>query len=428
MRFTSGVLVVTLIGGASGVLASTTETPGTYDPIGFDAARALPAWEQVNSNGFGDPQTGEVTALETFNGDLYAGNYNPINPEPLFDGAQIFRSSDGVTWTAVTQPGFGNSHDTAPPAILDFIEFNSRLYAGTGRGNACQVWRSLDGSIWAPMTVTGFSDPDNTEVSCFAVYGGMIYAGVRNEVTGAQIWRSFSGDNNSWTKVAPTTPGTVDASVTGLAEFDGALYAAVQSEFPVQIWQSFGGASGTWTTLINDGFGDPDTIWSGGMAVFAGSLYVGVGSDVTGALLYRTSDGATWQQVITPGFGDPNNGPAHMVYVFENQLYVGVMNSVTGLEVWRSADGTLWEQANIDGFGDANNTDTNRSNAAGAYLNQLYLGTSNVPDGGELWRKANEASIPTVSGWGAAVLTLMILTAGTVLFGIRRGGTGRFPA
>ena len=58
---------------------------------------AIPAWQQVNSNGFGDPQAPEVSALEAFNGYLYAGTYNPVNPAPgqLYDGAQIFRSPDG---------------------------------------------------------------------------------------------------------------------------------------------------------------------------------------------------------------------------------------------------------------------------------------------------------------------------------------------
>jgi hypothetical protein len=49
-------------------------------------ARELISWEQVNSSGFGDPLTTEITALEAFNGQLYAGTYNPIDPEPLFDG------------------------------------------------------------------------------------------------------------------------------------------------------------------------------------------------------------------------------------------------------------------------------------------------------------------------------------------------------
>ncbi len=100
---------------------------------------AIPAWQQVNSNGFGDPQAPEVSALEAFNGYLYAGTHNPVNPAPgqLYDGAQIFRSPDGSSWTPVTQPGFGNTHDIAPPAILDFLVFN-RLPVCRHRPGQCQ--------------------------------------------------------------------------------------------------------------------------------------------------------------------------------------------------------------------------------------------------------------------------------------------------
>ena len=386
MKRTIGVLVILLIAGVAGVSASGPDASSAHRYAVQELALGVPIWQQVNSNGFGDPQTGEVSALEAFNGYLYAGTHNPIDPAPLYDGAQIFRSSDGETWTAVTQPGFGNTHDTAPPAILDFIVFNSRLYASTGRGNASQIWRSLNGVTWAPMDVTGFSNPDNVDVSALAVYGGMIYAGVTNQVTGAQIWRSFTGNNNEWTQVAPTVPGTAPASVTGFAvfEFDGGLYAAVESEeAPAQIWRSYGGG---WEIIVNDGFGNGNTTSTGGMAVFAGYLYVGAGNTADGAQLWRTSDGASWEQAITPGFGDPNNQKVEMVFVFQNQLYASVKNAGTGIELWRSMDGTLWERANQDGFGDSNNSSSNGSNATADFLGRLYVGTSNVVDGGELWR------------------------------------------
>jgi hypothetical protein len=137
---------------------------------------------------------------------------------------------------------------------------------------------------------------------------------------------------------------------------------------------------------MNNGFGDSLTTSTGGMAVFGGYLYVGAGNTAEGAQLWRTNDGASWAQVIGPGFGDPNNQKAETVFVFQNQLYASVKNAVTGMELWRSADGTAWEQANADGFGDSNNSGTNGSNATGDFLSQLYVGTSNVVDGGELWR------------------------------------------
>ena len=314
-KLTLIALVVLLVAGVASVSACAPEAsstrsiesasapelpaPGAYSQAVQGIAQAPPVWEQVNSNGFGDPQVGEVTALEAFNGFLYAGTYNPIDPAPLYDGAQIFHSSDGVAWTPVTQPGFGNSHDIAPPAILDFIVFNNQLYAGTGRGNASQLWRTSNGTIWAPMDVTGFSDPDNVDITALAVYNGMIYAGVTNQVTGAQIWRSYTGDNNTWTQVAPAVPGTAPSSVTGFAvfTFDGGLYAAVESEeAPAQIWRSYGGA---WEIVVNDGFGDANTLSTGGMAVFLGNLYVGAGNTTVGAQLWRSVDGDVWTQVIT---------------------------------------------------------------------------------------------------------------------------------
>ena len=107
---------------------------------------------------------------------------------------------------------------------------------------------------------------------------------------------------------------------------------------------------------------------------------------MVGAQLWRTNDGTSWAQAITPSFGDPNNQKVDMVYVFQNQLYVSVKNTLTGIEIWRSTDGTLWEQANQDGFGDSHNASSNWSNASTDFLGQLYVGTANTIDGGELWR------------------------------------------
>lgn len=172
--------------------------------------------------------------------------------------------------------------------------------------------------------------------------------------------------------------------VTGFAVFNGALYAALESAGLAQIWRSYDGSA--WGTIVDNGFGDGNTTSTGGMAEFAGYLYVGAGNTVHGAQLWRTNNGVNWTQVITPGFGDPNDKKVDMVFVFQNQLYAGVKNAATGLELWRSTDGALWEQANHDGFGDSNNSSSNGSNATAEFLDHLYVGTLNVVDGGELWR------------------------------------------
>jgi hypothetical protein len=393
-KFAIGVLIILLVASVSAYVPGASSAPDTYNNSAQVIAQAapIPAWQQVNISGFGDSKELEVSALEAFNGYLYAGTYNVVDPTPLFDGGRIFRSPDGATWSPVTQPGFQNPHDTAPPAILDFVIFGNRLYASTGRGNAAQIWRSSNGVNWAPMVAAGFGDPDLHDIAALAVYNGMIYAGASSQVSGAQIFRSATGDSNTWSLVAPATSTMAGAGVTGFALFNGALWATIESEAPVQIWRSTGGA---WTAVMNNGFGNSLTTSTGGMAMFGGYLYVGAGNTTVGAQLWRTNDGASWTQAINPGFGDPNNQTVETVFVFQNQLYVSVKNAVTGLEVWRSTDGTLWEQANQDGFGDSNNTGTNRGNAIANFLSQLYVGTSNVVDGGELWRMLNPNAPPT---------------------------------
>ncbi len=371
-------VLVILAAGVSSVSAYTPAAGGAPGYPPRDLAQESLIWEQVNSNGFGDPQAGEVSALAAFRGSLYAGTSNATS------GARIYRAPDGAIWTPVTQPGFGIAHDIRPPAILAMTSFNGRLYASTGRGDGPgQIWRTLDGVNWAPMVIHGFGDPDTVDVSALAVYGNWLYAGVTNLISGAQIWRSYSGDNNTWTQVASRNQGLVATRVTGFAVFAGALYAAVESPGPAQIWRSSGGG---WTAVVTNGFGDPLTTSTGGMAVFAGYLYVGAGNEAAGAQLWRTPDGVAWEPAVSSAFGDPNNLAVEMVFAFQNQLYAGVKNTQTGLELWRSPDGVHWKQANLDGFGDSHNSGVNGSNAVAIFQGLLYVGTANAMDGGEVWR------------------------------------------
>ncbi len=386
-KLVNGVLAILLVVSVSACAANAGSIPeaSVYNSQEIAQVIPIPTWEQVNGDGFGDVKELEVSALEAFNSYLYAGTYNLIDPLQVYDGARIFRSPDGVTWTAVTGPGFQNPHDSAPPAILDFVVFGTRLYASTGRGgNPAQIWRSSNGTSWAPMVSAGFGDPDIHDIAALAVFNNVIYAGAGSQVSGAKIYRSSTGDSNTWTLVTPAAATMAGAGVTGFEVFNTTLYATVESEAPLQIWRSSNGS--TWTVAVSNGFGDSQTTSTGGMAVFGGYLYVGAGNTTAGAQLWRSNNGTSWVEAIPPGFGDPNNKTVEMVFVFQNQLYVGVQNDQTGIEIWRSADGTNWEQVNADGFGDSKNTTTNGSHAAADYLSQLYVGTSNIVTGAELWR------------------------------------------
>ncbi len=347
-------------------------------------APGVPNWGQANINGFGERFTTGVTTLQEFNGALYAGSFNTWD---LGKGAQVYRSNDGTDWSAASEPGFG-VYTTTQSAILDLEIFGGQLYAAAGWGGIqAQLWRSPDGTTWEPVTTDGFGDGGNTAITTMAVYNGALYAGATN-ASGAQIWRSSSGDSDDWAKVAPDDDGAVvTRAVTGLAAYKGYLYAAVESTLwgtdPAQVWRSANGSA--WETVINDGFGDANNFSVGGMAVFNGYLYLGTWNEISGAQLWRTLDGVAWEQVIDDGFGDPNTFKIESLFVFASHLYAMADNATSGLEVWK-LEGSAWEQVNLGGFGDENNQSTLIGNATTKFKSQLYLGTWNVANGGELWR------------------------------------------
>ena len=117
-----------------------------------EAVRAPAAeWEQVNVDGFGDPATNGVSALEVFQGQLYVGATNGNV------GAQVWRWERDGQWQQVSETGFGSG--SANAALIDMIVFRGQLYAGMGWNQAPgQVWRSDDGTSWGPVTTDGFGD------------------------------------------------------------------------------------------------------------------------------------------------------------------------------------------------------------------------------------------------------------------------------
>jgi hypothetical protein len=350
-----------------------------------------PGWRQVNINGFGDWWNGGATALELFNGELYAGASN------WMEGARVWRATDGGNWAAVSEPGFAGVYSNVNTAIPDMIVFGSQLYAGAGWGGGPgQVWRSTDGSTWLPVSSDGFGDSDNDVVSNFAVFDNVLYAGTGND-SGAQIWRSASGDGGSWTQVATNGLGSAEANlVTGLAVFKGVLYAAIESSQggDAQVWSTVNGTD--WTPIVSDGFGDAENIGTGGFAELGGFLYVGIWNDTTGGQVWRSSNGATWTQAMGNGFGDHSNKKVESLFTFGGELFAATNNDFTGLEVWKSEDGLAWEQVNPDGFGDSNNHATLWSSATADWGNRLVIGTWNGANGGEVWMIVRQVSLPLV--------------------------------
>ncbi|MBI3956607.1 MAG: hypothetical protein HY340_01320 [Candidatus Kerfeldbacteria bacterium] len=111
------------------------------------------SWEQVNSDGFGDAANGRIWDLAIFNGRLVAATQN-------FQGGEIWTSVDGTTWQQRTQSsqqnGFGNALNRYIHSLQPFAGY---LYAGTFNGDGAELWRTRDGIRWSIVkpSITPFS-------------------------------------------------------------------------------------------------------------------------------------------------------------------------------------------------------------------------------------------------------------------------------
>jgi hypothetical protein len=121
-----------------------------------------------------------------------------------------------------------------------------------------------------------------------AIFGGYLYVGTHNIVTGAQLFRSADGL--------------------------------------------------TWDPVRQDGFGDVNNFKIEMVYTSNGSLFAGTDNNLTGVEIWRSSDGLVWNQINPDGFGDSNNGGVvwnSSTLEFNHHLYVGTTNGVTGGEIWQ---------------------------------------------------------------------------------------------
>jgi uncharacterized protein YjiK len=348
-------------------------------------------WKQANINGFGYRTSSMVTALNPFGGQLYAGMSNADT------GAQLWRYSPDAAWTAVFTDGLGNSDNVT---VDHLIEFSHTLYAGTRNDpEGGQIWRSASGDPgdWQMVVSGGFTSTSNSEISHFTVFSDQIYAATWNQAAGGELWRSSSGDGGAW--LLAMTGGFDDPDNQGLVslvQFNGDLYVGtVNTDTGGELWRSSSGIS--WTQAITDGFGSADNDSISSLAVFNGYLYAGCSNEISGAQIWRSPDGMDWTQVESSGFGNTETQGLNALEVFDGQLYFFVGNVVTGVEVWRTSNGTDWGQVGFAGFGDSNNYATYWGNATTVFDESLYVGTSNLANGGEVWlNKSYDIYLPLV--------------------------------
>jgi hypothetical protein len=209
---------------------------------------------------------------------------------------------------------------------------------------------------------------------------------------------------------APTpqpTPGPAAGAVPtcGQAVVDSNGNSYDNSELFVN-WSGPGAPMGP---CNNPGFGEegqprPLNAYSWTMASFGDHLYVGVynrlndayseiGDISEGAEVWRYKPGPTvnsgiWEQEIAAGFGNLTNLGVRIMTVYNDELFVGTHNLDQGAELWRRTLDTAtspgqWQALSVAGFGDKGN---NSVRSMAVFNGKLYLGTANNASGARLYK------------------------------------------
>ncbi len=312
-----------------------------------------------------------VWSLAPYNGELYAGTYNP------YTGAEVYRR-EGDGWTAVETGGFGRPDINW--AVSNMVEYDGFLYAGTGTGlnDACGVYR-YDGSGWAQVNLTKFGNPKNMGIASMAVYNGKLYV---STWLGNEVW---CYDGSGWSKVGSNFNG----SIKTFEVYEGQLYGGTfANDWGGLVLRYDGGT--TWTAVSKLDFDIDANVTS--LVTYGDKLYAGLISKQTSLCHVYRWDGSgvdDWTSVAEPGFGGDNDRRITASAVFNGKLYMST-DYLTRVYCY---DGSSWKQANTDGFGDQNNSGGEASMAAMG--NSLLVGTYNWRSGAQIWQMTG--AVPPVS-------------------------------
>ncbi len=336
------------------------------------AMAPLPTWQQVNSDGFGDPEDQQIPSLEVFGDYIYAGVHH-------WDGvtasAQVWRASDGEDWVMV---------DNRPVnGTADLEVFDGNIYAGSWDGN---IWSSPNGITWTQVITNGFEDTA-IGIARFAAYSGKLYASTWED--GTKIWRTANGTD--WELFVDDGMGNIN-NIGAIASevFNGELYWGVMNlNQGGEIWRTNGIST---TVVMTGGFGIPQNQVVSSLAVYGNQIYAGL-MNLNGVQVWRSLDGEQWDQVLN-GLGNPVGSDINALEVFQDKLYLVLEDDYTGMQVWRTSNGKDWEQVGFAGFGDVNNQWSFWDNAVTVFKDNLYVGANNFVTGGEVWQMTPEVNPP----------------------------------
>jgi sugar lactone lactonase YvrE len=270
-------------------------------------------WEQVVWGGFGDGNNGGVNVFAVFSNMIYAATTNDTS------GVEIWRSATGDpgSWSQVNGDGFGSS-GTAQDVTMEL--YDNALYVGLGRGDppVAELWRTENGTTWTAMFEDGLGDSNNTHVSAMSAFRGDFYLGLRNVNEGGQIWRCDDGAN--WSQVFAGGLGdATNKRPYGLIKFNEHLYLVFTNwDKGAEVWKTADGDS--WRRMVDGGWGDSNNqgadYFDKGAAIFENRLYIGTHNSASGGEIWREASCAVYLPLTLRSFSsvtspyEPNDTPS----------------------------------------------------------------------------------------------------------------------
>jgi hypothetical protein len=279
----------------------------------------------------------------------------------------------------------------------------------------------------------GFADPNNKNIERLLVLNDTLYALMSNGTTGAEVWKSSTGDLDSWSQNNIDGFGNPqNAAAWAAAVYNGKLYVGTNNPSGIEVWRTDG--NGVWQKVTSTGFsGTGNAAWD--LAVVDGQLYLS-SANIAGSQVWWCSlcDGTDWGEISVDSFGE--KAKAVVLYEYRQKIIAVTTNNETigedGIEVWESEDQSNWTMINSHGFGD----DENQKVGTGAMLkygDDLYIGTQNFATGGEIWRLQPPPFEVTLSAdqsyfgpvGGQVDYTLTVFNTGTMIDQIDLIATGQ---
>jgi len=315
----------------------------TFSLLLFTSLCEGQSWSSVDSGIVANSPSmfGGVFALQTYNGNLYAGGY--IDSSGNIPTSGISQWND-IAWDSVNT-GIYSSHSGV--YVYALTVYNGNLFAGgtfTKAGNiSANNIAQWNGSVWDSLGsgITSF----NGTVLALAVYKGKLYVGgIFTSVGGISANNIATWGGTMWDSVGGGIPGI--SEVEAMTVYNGKLYVG-------GYFNKAGGISvnniATWDGTKWDSVGGGVT---GGnikaLAVYDSTVYAGGNFDSAGGAPARAIaswNGVKWDTVgnVTKTITD---APViFTLYVYKNNLYAGglfdtIANiAATSIAYW---NGTNW--------------------------------------------------------------------------------------